>query len=144
MRKLVALILAAVMGVTMLFPANVGAIGVDDCQRSFLTFRPWYYGVMKVEGDKCVSAGPAEEGGLGAFVWKIVLNVLYDMFSLIGYLAVGFLIYGGYMYMLARGQAARAEKGKKIVINSIIGLVIALLSSFVVALISNALIEGGA
>jgi threonine/homoserine/homoserine lactone efflux protein len=74
--------------------------------------------------------GNAVGGGisLSAFIWTIVLNVSHDLFVLIGFCAVGYLIFGGYMYMLSRGRPEGVTKGKKIITNAIIGLIISILA----------------
>ncbi len=46
--------------------------------------------------------------------------------SLVGIVFLGLIIYGGYMWMTARGNEQAVEKAKNIIINSVIGLVIIL------------------
>ena len=75
------------------------------------------------------------------FVWMIIANVLYDLFSVAGYLAVGFLIYGGYLFVLAQGESGNIEKGRKTLKNAIIGLIIVLIASSIVAMIASIISE---
>ena len=74
---------------------------------------------------------------LTTFIWIIIINSLYNLFSLTGYLAVGFLIYGGYLYVLSNGELGNIEKAKKTLKNAIIGLIIASCASLITAFISN-------
>ena len=52
-------------------------------------------------------------------------------------IAVVFVIIGGYMYVTSAGNEETAEKGRKTIINAIIGLVIVILSYSIVTVISN-------
>jgi len=47
-------------------------------------------------------------------------------------LAVTFLIYGGIQYLLAAGDEAKAWKATKIIVNALIGLVVALIAAFLI------------
>lgn len=120
--------------------------GGGGCNATFVGLRPWYYGLTKgkdceideaqykCDGDDCSK--------MSSFIWKIVTNVLYDMFVIVGYLAIGFLMFGGYTYLLARGDPGRIEKAKKTIIGAVSGLIIAVIASFIVAFIGNVILEG--
>ena len=88
-----------------------------------------------------ISGLPGTEGTTATqLLSKIIENVLLPVAGLI---AVGFLIYGGFQYVTSRGEEEQAESGKKTIQNSIIGLVIIILSYVIVTVIANALIPGG-
>ena len=123
------LILTTTFGAGMLSPATASAA---DCDGTFLTFRPWYYGLTDGSASCNLKTDFDTKEKFTSFVWAIVLNVLGDIFSAVGYLAIGFLIYGGYMYVLSRGDPGRIAKGKKTVIAAIAGLVICILASLIV------------
>jgi hypothetical protein len=74
-------------------------------------------------------------GGLAIFAIQILIN-----FS--GVVAVLFLIVGGFFYLTSAGNEEQSEKGKKILINSVIGLVVIILASAIVRIIAG-LITGG-
>ncbi len=59
--------------------------------------------------------------------------------SLVGIIAVAFLIYGGFRYITSAGNEEAAEGGKKIITNAIIGLVVIIFSYVIVTVIVNAL-----
>ena len=67
------------------------------------------------------------------------INVLL---AIVGIVAVAFLIYGGFLYLTSGGNEEQAESGKKVIQNSIIGLVIIILSYIIVTVIINALVSG--
>lgn len=58
-----------------------------------------------------------------------------------GIVAVIALIYGGFVYMTARGNDAQTKKGKSILIWAIIGLVVVLAAATIVNLITTGLVE---
>lgn len=56
-----------------------------------------------------------------------------------GLVAVLFLIIGGYQYIISGGNEEAAEKGKKTITNSVIGLIIIILSYTIVTVIFRSL-----
>lgn len=109
------------------------------CTDSFLGMRPWYYddgsgGVKICEGDDIQAPGSGDD--IPAYVWKIAMNILFDLFLAIGYIAMGFVIYGGYQYIMSQGDPAKAMRGKKTLTNAIIGTIIAMGATVIVNTIS--------
>lgn len=128
----------------MIFAATAGGVfGVmatpqvthAACNDTLLTFPAWYQGLTD---DECNIMNPADVGGLSAFIWRIVLNVIEIMLQLVGYVSVGFLIRGGFKYMTAMGESAEVVKAKNIIRNALIGLVIAIVSVALVNFIAGA------
>ncbi len=141
MRKIInnILITLAISCATLLSFGNGQAVAAGDCGKSFLTFKPWFNGLC--ENGNIVA--PDAVGGLPTFVWIIVLNILAILFQLAGYITVGFLIYGGYQYVLARGSSSGLEKAKKTIQNAVIGLVIVIMATFAVNTVVNLLANSG-
>lgn len=102
---------ALMIGVMSLQAAPAQAAGCTD---TFLGMRPWYYddgsGVKICENGTMQSP---QGDQLPAYVWKIALNILFDLFLAIGYMAMGFVIYGGYQYIMSQGDPGKSAKGKK-------------------------------
>lgn len=121
------------LGMAVLAPEPVGAVGSCGVN-GVLGFRPWYYGLCESDNPKSPILTPDkdDEGAIARFVWTIVLNVLMDLMVAIGYLALGFVIYGGYLYILSQGDPGRATKAKKTLTNAIVGTIIALSASVAV------------
>ena len=59
---------------------------------------------------------------------QIVVNLGVFMLGIIGAIALLFFVYGGFFWLTSGGAPERVQKGKSILINSVIGLVIALLA----------------
>lgn len=120
-----------------------------DCDKPLLLLRPWYAGLTgtdcKIKEVKEPQDGESltdEQITLNTLVWGIVTNVLYDLFVVVGYLATGFIIYAGYLYLLARGESSSIEKAKKTLIGAISGLIIAILAAMIVSFISSVVLKG--
>ena len=57
---------------------------------------------------------------------------------LIGVISAGFIIYGGYQYMLSVGDSSKMAKAKVTITNAVVGLIIAIIASGIVSyLMSN-------
>lgn len=125
-----ATLVISALGILMVGSQPVSALGGGDCGTSGLPLglRPWYDGLCS--GSEI--AEPSDQDDLVKFVWVIVLNVLFDLLLVSGYLAVGFIIWGGYLYIMAQGEPGRAFKGQKTLTSAIIGLVIVLSASVLV------------
>lgn len=105
------------------------------CSQSLLTFPAWYKGLL--DGN-CNIENPGKIG-LSKFIWTIALNIIQMVLNLIGYLAVGYIIYGGYKYMISAGAPDGMVKARKTIFNAVIGLVISIFSIAIVNLISGAI-----
>jgi hypothetical protein len=149
MKKILVTLLVTVFswaGLVLLTPTPVMAA---DCGGYFMGFRPWYYGLTKGPDCTLVTPGVADSSGvmdkgdieLSTFIWVIILNGFSILIGIVGYLAIGMLIFGGYTYVLARGQPDKIAKGKNTVIRAIIGLVICIMASLISGLIVNIMTE---
>jgi heme/copper-type cytochrome/quinol oxidase subunit 2 len=68
-------------------------------------------------------------------------NYINVFLAVVGIIAVAYLIYGGFRYMTSGGNEEAAESAKKIITNSIIGLVVIILSYIIVTVIINAIVN---
>lgn len=97
-RKILVILGALMVGIFSLQAAPTYAAGCTD---TFLGMRPWYYddgnGVTICAGGDIQA--PADGDAIPAYVWKIAMNILFDLFLAIGYIAMGFVIYGGYQVL---------------------------------------------
>ena len=74
----------------------------------------------------------------------IVLNIASSILGVVGYLAICFVIWGGYQYILARGDPGKVVRGKKTIVNALIGLVVCVLASTISGMIADIVNEGKA
>lgn len=105
------------------------------CNTKLLTFPTWYDGL--VDGS-CNIESPALKGP-SLFVRTIALNIVEMILQLVGYISVGFIIYGGFKYMTSAGASDGIAKAKKTITNAIVGLLISIFAVAIVNLISGAI-----
>ena len=67
----------------------------------------------------------------------LILNVIRLMLLFAGAIAVVFVIIGGYQYLVSAGNEETAEKGKKTLINAIIGIIVIVLAYAIINVIVN-------
>ncbi len=82
---------------------------------------PCWYDDLPMKGDQPVIEKPRD-------IWKIVVNFIEMGLHIIGYLAVGFIIWGGIQFMLSEGNPDKAASARNTIINASVGLVLALAS----------------
>lgn len=133
---LLAIVFASTVGgvtFTTLTPQTASAA----CNGNILTIPPWYKGLQdETDCKKLIGPDDPKIGGLSNYIWKIILNIIEIMLHLVGYLCVGFIIYGGFIFMTAGGSDG-AAKGRTTLLNAIIGLAISIASIAIVNLIAG-------
>lgn len=152
MKKIIlSLALVIISGSTLLtftVPQTVSAIGGEPCVEYFLTFPNWYRGLVKKDANSnCNIKSPSElntadqQNGLSNFIWHVVLNVIEIGLMLAGYVAVAFILYGGFQYLTTQGAPDAAAKARTTILNAIIGLVISLVAVGVVNFVVTGLLK---
>lgn len=131
----------SVVGVINLSSLSGYAFAADDgCvnDRYFLALKPWDAGLDHDDNCNVIfnPLNPNDEEST-KFVWKIILNIVYDLFVAVGTIAVGFIIYAGYAFLTSGGDPSKAAKARKSLVSSIAGILIALSSSILVNTISE-------
>ena len=141
-KKILALASAVLITCSLMFggltaPANAENTATASCNDGgFLGFLPWYHGVIDLNTCqiKTPSGTSSDDGAnkIAGFVWKIVANILVDLFMAVGYISVGFVMYGGYLYITSEGDPGKASKGQKTLSSAIIGILIAVLANLII------------
>ncbi|NCQ54286.1 hypothetical protein COV88_03170 [Candidatus Saccharibacteria bacterium CG11_big_fil_rev_8_21_14_0_20_41_19] len=116
-------------------PQTVFAAEKSDCNQDsvFLGFPTWYRGLTS-GAPKCEIT---MDKGLSVFIWTIILNVLDIALMIVGYLSVGYIIYGGFLLMTGRGKPAEIAEGQITIRNAVVGLAISFGSVAVVNFIAG-------
>lgn len=108
------------------------------CSSNFLGFPTWFRGLPRIKGTCQVTmVDGAGQGKINAFIFTIILNIIEIGLRLVGFAAVGFIIYGGFKYLTSAGSADRIVAGRKIILNAVIGLVISFFSVAIVSLVAG-------
>ena len=72
-------------------------------------------------------------------LWGIGLAGIDILLYVVGFVSVGFIIYGGFVYMTSNGEPDRTKGAKDTILNALIGLVVAIVASSVVSFIGNSI-----
>lgn len=131
------MILFGMMSLNVLATSPVAAACGDA---RFLTFPAWYRGIAEEKDGVCSIAQPAGGDGLSKFIWTIGLNIVEILIQLVAYISVGYILWGGYTYIRTVSNSSNIARGREMIQNAVIGLIISLLAvllvSFVVGRIS--------
>lgn len=90
--------------------------------RTFLGMTSWDCGI---------NPNIQSESELTSSAVLIASNILTDLTVLATYLVIGFVIYGGYLYIFSYGDAARVQAGKKTLTRAFIGLAIVVFATVI-------------
>lgn len=113
---------------------------VTICLALVLVITPFLAGAQFQVPD---AGGTGLGGGLGSetTLTGFILRVINIALALAGLIAVLFMIIGGFRYITAGGNQDNAELGKKTILNSVIGIIVIILSFVIVRVVSNTLIN---
>lgn len=123
-------IASPVMAVSAPVVSSVGAA----CESRFLGLPAWYRGLTDA-GNDCSMKSPSDFGGIGPYITILALNIIEAVLFLIGYIAVFFVIYGGFQFVTGGSSPDKVARGRKTIMNALIGLVIAMSSIAIVNLV---------
>ena len=143
-----------VLSGSVLLPARAQAATEASCAKksnSFLGFPTWYKylwtgnsfddkGTANTKDDECNLTFDFPED-----IGKILLAVVEILLRVAGLVAVGFVIYGGFQYMLSQGDKnmqgipEKSNAARSTIINALIGVVIATIATVAVSFVARAL-----
>lgn len=114
--------LAVVATTSMLLttPVHAAACGAGD-GASFLKAFPTWYEYLELDPTTCEVKNFQMPGDL----WKVGLAIVAILLRVAGMIAVGYTIYGGFKFVLSKGNPTEAAKARQTVIDAIIGMAIA-------------------
>lgn len=105
-----------------------------DCRNNFLGMTSWDCNIVEDINSESV---------LVSNIVTIASNILTDITVIASYLVVGYVIWGGYLYMFSSGDPGKAAAGKKTLTHALIGLAITMSAYTIFGAIRVALISGG-
>ncbi len=109
---------------------------------SFLGLPAWYSHLECVEttdidtitGDSVTRQTP-QISGLND-TWKIVASVLEILLRLASLIAIGFVVYGGILYIASQGSPDKTKQALNTVISAVVGLVITITAAAIVSFVA--------
>lgn len=70
-------------------------------------------------------------------IWHVGIVLIEDFIKIAGYLAVGYFIWGGFKYVKSQGEPGEIAQARTIINNSLLGLVIVLISVAIIQFIAG-------
>lgn len=114
--------------------SGIQQFAADNCKTRLLGLPTWYQYLPTDESCEI------QTGDLGGMVVVLVIMALIDiLLTLAGLMAVGFIIFGGFKYITSQGEPGKLVAARQTILNAVIGLVIAIIASRVVAFIAGKL-----
>ena len=105
--------------------SGTSALSSDGSCHYLFGFKPWYCGWENVTSEKSIKNN----------IKQLAENILDILSTAASYLALGFVVWGGYLYMMSSGDPSRTATAKKTMTNAFIGLAIAMLAKTIVGTI---------
>lgn len=121
-KRLAAYTLVVAVFCASLFSTTAFAAACDDSR--VLLFPRWFQGLTCDDG--VVQITKVEQ------VWIIVMNIVQWLIVAAGYVALYFIIWGGFKYITSAGDPQKVTGAKNAILNAVIGLVIVLASVAIV------------
>lgn len=120
----------------ILVPAYASAAGRCEKPASAFDLIPRWYKYLDSKLD--ASCNFTEDFKIGD-IWKIGLAVVEMLLRLAGIIAFGYTVFGGFKFVLSRGNPQEAAKARQTIIDAIIGMAIAMLATLLVAFVGRTL-----
>ena len=87
-----------------------------------------------------LNGGNINQDSLGSSIWTIAANVATDITVIAAYLVIGYIIYGGYLYIFSAGDTGKAMSGKKAIHQALMGLAIVISANVILNSLRIALV----
>lgn len=100
------------------------------------------YFLGMVSWDCGINEYPANDDDLATNASIVITNIATDIARIAGYLVIGYVIYGGYLYILAAGDTGKVAAGKKTLTHAFIGLAIVGLTNVIIGSVQLAFFAG--
>lgn len=124
----------------------VAAADGDSCTQGNNFLPTWYSKVCKKDANgKEVVKSPKDMPGkdtaaqLSAWIVAIALSLVTILLTVVGYVSLGFIIYGGFQYMTSGDNSSGTLAARKTITNAVIGLVLSIMSVAIVSLVADAI-----
>jgi len=136
------------LNIVLLSPSSVSAAATsENCAKNsnrILGFPTWYKYLDPtfIPAERGIPARCnvdfvlTNPGDLG----KVVLAITEILLRVGGIVAVGFILYGGFMFIISQGEPQKSVAARRTILNAIIGVVIAGIAVFIVQIVATNLL----
>lgn len=137
--KLKMLLLVPVFSlISLLTPAAAFAATAEGCTKTkagFLAFPTWYkYLNPTFKDGECNLDFTFPDD-----ISKVLLASVEILLRISALVAVGFIIYGSFVYIISRGEPEKTKKARGTIVNALIGVVIAMIATGIVNFVGSRL-----
>ncbi len=143
-KKLLLGLMLPILAVSGAITPVASAAGCADKGGGITFFPSWYDGLCK--GNSIISpnemSGTGTGGKLGAWISVIALNIVGMLLYAVGYVSLGFIIFGGFKYMVSGDNSSGTAAARKTILNAVIGLVLSIMAVAIVRFVAGA-VGGG-
>jgi hypothetical protein len=111
---------------------------------SGITFFPtWYDGICDQATGGVMSPGDPLLGGttearFSKWIGMIAMNLVTMLLVAVGYVSLGFIIFGGFKYMTSGDNSSGTAAARKTITNAVIGLVLSIMSVALIKFVAMA------
>ncbi len=135
MQKITSLVLGTLLALTMLVSFAMPASAQTD-QKNVKCGADQVAVGIAINGNNCVDKGTTVENNI-IIVW--MSSIIKFLTVGVGVAATGGIVYGGFLYLTAQGNAGKTQKGIATIINALIGILLYALAFAII----NYLVPGG-
>lgn len=128
------------LGLATSTPAHAAGAGRTGGDCYLLGFVSWDCNMVDISSGQ--SGGASGEDLIQQNIWTIASNIAADIAVAAAYLIIGYVIYGGYLYMFSNGDPGKVASGRKTLANAFIGLAVVMLTNVILTAIRVALTNG--
>lgn len=124
----------SMVSVSLAFNPAVASAKSRDCEERRLLGLPFWHEYISDENCNIgqITDWPLTAGSVAIAFVEILLRIA-------GMVAVGYIIYGGFRYIVSQGEPDATKAARETILNAVIGLVIAIIATAVVNFIGNML-----
>ncbi len=128
-----------------LVPATTVSAAVGKpCPNQNVFLPSWYDNMCVSETNPNIvspneSSGSAETTGnnIGAWLAQIAINLVTLLLTVVGYVSLAYVIYGGFKYMTSGDNSSGTQAARKTITNALIGLVISIMAVAIVKFVTG-------
>lgn len=92
-----------------------------------------------VTGNSGANSTSSTKTGLTHWLVTLALNIVQIILTIVGYVSLGYIIYGGFKYMTQGDNSSGTVGARKTIQNAVIGLVISIMSVAIVTFVASRL-----
>lgn len=123
--------------------AQPSTAAAGDCAGQTSIFPRWYDGLCdgtKIQSPKTVENKiDGDNTGVATFATKVAINIVTILLTVVGYVSLAFIIWGGFKYMISGDSSGGTSSAKNTILNAIIGLVLSIMAVAIVRVITGAI-----